>query len=53
MSFDEASENFCGCAEFAEWPQAKTEKIIALVKTLEAAPDMSALTPLLSSALAG
>src|SRR6202051_2315941 len=53
MSFDEASEKFRGCAEFAEWPQAKTEKIIAFVKTLEAAPDMSALTPLLSSSAAG
>jgi 2-methylcitrate dehydratase PrpD len=53
MSFDEASEKFRGCAEFAEWPQAKTEKIIAFVKALEAAPDMSALTPLLSAAGAG
>src|ERR1700676_1861520 len=50
MSFDEASEKFRECAEFAEWPQAKTEKIIAFVKGLDAAPDMSALTPLLSSA---
>src|SRR6202140_673410 len=50
MSFDEASEKFRGCAEFAEWPQEKTEMIIAFVKTLEAAPNMSALTPLLSSA---
>jgi 2-methylcitrate dehydratase PrpD len=53
MSFDEASEKFRGCAEFTEWPQTKTEKIIAFVKALESAPDMSALTPLLSSAAAG
>jgi 2-methylcitrate dehydratase PrpD len=53
MSFDEASEKFRGCAEFAEWPQVKTEKIIAFVKALETAPDMFALTPLLSSAVAG
>jgi len=53
MSFGEASEKFRGCAEFAEWPRSKTEKIIAFVKALEAAPDMSALTPLLSSAAAG
>jgi 2-methylcitrate dehydratase PrpD len=53
MSFDEASEKFRGCAEFAEWPQTKTGKIIAFVKALEAAPDMSALTPLLSSSAAG
>jgi 2-methylcitrate dehydratase PrpD len=50
MSFDEASEKFRGCAEFAEWPQAKIDKIIAFVKTLEAAQDMSTLSGLLSSA---
>jgi len=50
MTFDEASEKFRGCAEFAEWPQTKTEKIIAFVKVLETAPDISALSPLLSSA---
>src|SRR3984893_2112326 len=50
MTFDEASEKFRGCAEFAEWPEAKTEKIIAFVKTLESAPDMAALSPLLSAA---
>jgi 2-methylcitrate dehydratase PrpD len=49
MSFDEAAEKFRGCADFAEWPKAKTEKIITLVKSLEAAPDMSALSPLLSA----
>ena len=49
MSFAEASDKFRGCAEFAEWPQAKTEKIITLVKTLEAAPDIAAWSPLLSS----
>ena len=49
MSFDEAAAKFRGCAEYAEWPQAKTEKIIAFVKTLETAPDMSALSPLLSA----
>ncbi len=49
MSFDEAAAKFRGCAEFAEWPTAKTEQIIALTKSLEAAPDMSALSPLLSA----
>src|SRR5580693_1233014 len=49
MSFDEAATKFRGCAEYAEWPQAKTEKIIALTKSLEAATDMSVLSPLLSA----
>jgi 2-methylcitrate dehydratase PrpD len=48
MTFEEAAAKFRGCAEFAEWPKAKTEKIIAFVKSLDAAPDASALTPLLS-----
>jgi 2-methylcitrate dehydratase PrpD len=49
MSFDEAGAKFRECAEFAEWPTAKTEQIIAFTKSLEAAPDMSALSPLLSA----
>lgn len=53
MSFDEASDKFRGCAEFAEWPKDKTEKTIAFVKTLESAANVSALTPLLSSPAAG
>jgi 2-methylcitrate dehydratase PrpD len=49
MTFEEAAAKFRGCAEFAEWPKAKTEKIIAFVKALDVAPDASALTPLLSA----
>jgi 2-methylcitrate dehydratase PrpD len=49
MRFDEAATKFRGCAEFAEWPKAKTEQIIAFTKALDAAPDMSALSPLLSA----
>jgi 2-methylcitrate dehydratase PrpD len=49
MTFEEACSKFRGCAEFAEWPSAKTEKIIALIKTLETVPNLSALTPLLSA----
>jgi 2-methylcitrate dehydratase PrpD len=48
MTFDEAAVKFRGCADYAEWPQAKTERIISFVKALEEAPDMSALSPLLS-----
>jgi 2-methylcitrate dehydratase PrpD len=50
MNFDEAAAKFRGCAEFAEWPKAKTEKIITFVKALETASDISALSPLLSAA---
>jgi 2-methylcitrate dehydratase PrpD len=50
MSFDEAAAKFRGCAEFAEWPKAKTEKLIVFVKALETASDVSALSPLLSAA---
>jgi 2-methylcitrate dehydratase PrpD len=49
MTFEEAATKFRGCAEFAEWPKAKTEKIIAFVTALETAPEVSALTPLLSA----
>lgn len=48
MSFDEAAAKFKGCAEYAEWPAAKTEKILALVKDLGSVADVSALSPLLS-----
>jgi 2-methylcitrate dehydratase PrpD len=50
MNFDEAAVKFLGCAEFAEWPQSKAEKIISFVKKLETAPDVAALSPLLSAA---
>src|SRR6266849_3296070 len=49
MSFDETATKFRGCAEFAEWPKAKTEEIISFTKALEAAPDITALSPLLSA----
>src|SRR6266403_100688 len=49
MSFDEAAKKFRGCAEFAEWPSAKTEKIIAFTKDLDSVTDMSALSSLLSA----
>jgi 2-methylcitrate dehydratase PrpD len=50
MSFDEAAAKFRGCAEYAEWPSAKTEKIISFVKDLERASNVAALSPLLSAA---
>ena len=52
MSFEEAAVKFRGCAEFAEWPQSKTERIISFVKALETAPDVAVLSRLLSAAAA-
>ena len=49
MTFDEAAAKFRGCAEYADWPREKTEQIIALVRTLETAADVSALSPLLAA----
>jgi 2-methylcitrate dehydratase PrpD len=49
MTFEEAAGKFRGCAEYADWPKVKTEKIITLVKTMDAAPDVSALSALLSA----
>jgi len=49
MTFAEAAAKFRGCADFAEWPKATAEKIIAFVKDLHLAADVSALSPLLSA----
>jgi len=49
MTFGEAAVKFRGCAEYAEWPKAKAEKIIDFVSTLEAASDVGALSSLLST----
>jgi 2-methylcitrate dehydratase PrpD len=49
MTFEETAAKFRGCADYAEWPKAKTEKIIAYVKVLDSAPDVTALLPLLSA----
>jgi 2-methylcitrate dehydratase PrpD len=49
MSFDETATKFRGCAEYAEWPKEKTEKIIAFINALETVLDMSKLSPLLGA----
>jgi 2-methylcitrate dehydratase PrpD len=49
MSFDEAAAKFRGCADFAEWPKDKAEKLIIYVKALDSARDVSTLSPLLSA----
>jgi len=48
MTLEEAAWKFRGCAEYAEWPKAKTEKIIDGVKALESVSDVRTLSPLLS-----
>ena len=49
MSFDEVAEKFRGCAEYVGWPVAKTEGVIAAVKTLETAPDVGRLSAMLAT----
>ena len=49
MTFEEAATKLRGCADFADWPKLKTEKIIDYVRALDSAPDVSTLSPLLSA----
>jgi 2-methylcitrate dehydratase PrpD len=49
MSYDEAADKFRGCAEFAQWDAAKTERIIEAVRELESLASVRELTPLLSA----
>jgi 2-methylcitrate dehydratase PrpD len=48
MSYDEVADKFRGCAAFAEWPSAKANQVIEMVRKLEDIPDVRALTVLLS-----
>ncbi len=49
MSYDEVADKFRGCAEFAKWPTAKAEAVIATVKSLENEADMSKLVAALTA----
>jgi len=49
MTFEEAATKFRSCADYAEWPKTKTEKIIDFVKALESTKDVGVLSPFLSS----
>jgi hypothetical protein len=49
MSYAEVADKFRGCAEYAHWPKAKMESLIAQVAALESVTDMRKLTPLLRS----
>jgi 2-methylcitrate dehydratase PrpD len=48
MTYDEVAEKFLGCAAFAEWPSAKANQVIELVRKLEDLPDVRTLTALCS-----
>ena len=44
MSFDEVADKFRSCAEFAHWPKAKAESVVAMVRDLEQLTDIRELT---------
>jgi 2-methylcitrate dehydratase PrpD len=48
MSYDETADKFRGCAEFAKWPKAKAEAVVAAVKSLETVADMTRLSAALT-----
>jgi len=48
MTYEEVADKFRTNAEFARWPAATTESNIMLVRSLERAPNMTALTSALS-----
>jgi 2-methylcitrate dehydratase PrpD len=48
MSYDEVADKFRGNAEFAKWPKQKTEAVVAMVKSIDGAPDMSKLSSALT-----
>ena len=47
MSYDEVADKFRGCAAFAEWPSAKANQVIEMVRKLEDISDVRTLTALL------
>ena len=48
MTYDEAADKFRGCAEFAKWPDNRTEAIIEMVRHLEDVASVRELTALLA-----
>ena len=49
MSYDEVADKFRGCAQFAKWPAAKTESVVAGVKALESLADVAKLAAALTA----
>ncbi len=48
MSYDEVADKFRGCAEFASWPEDRTENVIAMVRELEQVESVREVTALLT-----
>lgn len=48
MTYDEVADKFRGCAEFARWDSARTERIVEAVRELESIGSVRELTPLLA-----
>ncbi len=49
LSYDEVADKFRGCAQFAGWPDNKTEKIISLVDQMEYLENLMDLTAALTT----
>lgn len=49
MSYEEVADKFRGCAAFAEWPSAKANQVVEMVRKLEDIPNVRTLTALLSN----
>ena len=49
MSMSEVADKFRECAEYARWPQAKTDKVISTVQSLEALRSVRELTACLAA----
>ena len=48
LSFEEVADKFRGCADFARWPEHKTENIISLVDRIESLESIMDLTTALA-----
>jgi 2-methylcitrate dehydratase PrpD len=48
MSYDDVADKFRGCAAFAEWPSAKANQVVEMVRKLEDVANVRTLTALLS-----
>jgi 2-methylcitrate dehydratase PrpD len=48
MSYEEVADKFRGCAEFAEWPDNRSEEVIEMVRDLETVGSVRNLTALLA-----